>query len=87
MYIANHEDYSFSALQLCLRYNPNELELISISKDSGLIRNWELFDWNTATTGAVPVAMGGIETKISYEEGELFRCTFVVSEEEHIYSA
>ena len=78
VYIANHEEIMMSALQLKLLYNPAEVELLSITKDSGLVNKWELFDWGSATAGSIPVAMGGTSTKLGYGEGELFRCVFRV---------
>ncbi|MBN1576353.1 MAG: hypothetical protein JW913_07375 [Chitinispirillaceae bacterium] len=79
VYIANHEDYSISSIQLTLKYDPEQLTLLSISNDSGLVRQWELFDWNSTTAGSIPVAMAGVETRLAYGEGELFRCVFEVA--------
>ncbi|MBN1306796.1 MAG: T9SS type A sorting domain-containing protein [Chitinispirillaceae bacterium] len=79
VYLANHEEFSISAVQLTLEYDPDQLTLLSISNDSGLVRKWELFDWNNTTAGSIPVAMAGIETKLAYGEGELIRSLFVVA--------
>ncbi|MBN1759517.1 MAG: hypothetical protein JW863_14405 [Chitinispirillaceae bacterium] len=80
VYIANHEEYRISALQLVMAYDPDQLKLLSATEDSGLVARWELFDWNDADAGSVPLAMAGTSVALSYGEGELFRAVFVVSD-------
>jgi hypothetical protein len=79
VYIANYENFDISAVQLVIAYEPSQLTLQSIVTDSGLVKDW-LFDWNATTKGSVPVALAGQQVKLNYGEGELIRCTFVVSE-------
>lgn len=79
LYLANFEEFSISALQMTLTYDSTRLKLESISKDSGMVKQWQLFDWNTTTPGNIPVALAGEETKIGYGEGELYRCIFTVA--------
>lgn len=79
VYYSNHETYVMTAAQLSVNYNPEQLTLLSVSKDSGLVSNWELFDYNTTSPGVTKIAMGGTSDSISYGEGELFRCTFQIN--------
>ena len=79
VYIANHEAFSISAVQLALDYSADKLELLSMTKDSGLVARWELFDWNSASAGNVKLGMAGTQLDLNYGEGELFRMVFVVT--------
>lgn len=79
VYYSNYEAYLMSAIQLSILYNPDQLTLLTISNDSGLVNNWELFDWTNLNPGVIKIGMGGISKSLAYGEGELFRCVFKVN--------
>jgi hypothetical protein len=78
--LANFEEYSINSCQFTLNYDTSSVSFLTMSKDSGLIKKWQLFDWSVANTnkGSINAAMGGISTPLPYGEGEFVRCYFVV---------
>ncbi len=80
VFLANYEEFPISACQFKIEFDQSKLKLLDISKDSGLIRDWPLFDWNISGS-SVSIAMGGTEKPLGYGEGELIRCTFLVKKD------
>ncbi len=80
VYLTNFEDFSISACQFSMKYNSSIVELLSVTKDSGIVSNWSLFSWNPLTTDSTSIAIAGISTPITYGEGELIRCIFLVKQ-------
>jgi hypothetical protein len=78
IYITNYENYAFCATQFTLRINPEQLSLLTISNDSGLVKNWML-DWNRTRADSIPVGVAGTTDTIKYGEGEFLRCKFLVN--------
>jgi hypothetical protein len=79
IYLTNFENYAINACQFSLAIDTTKLELLTISKDSGLVAksNWVL-DWNRNTTGSIAVGLMGTNDSIQYGEGEFVRCKFQV---------
>jgi hypothetical protein len=77
IYLTNFENWAFCASQFNLRINPSQLSLLTISKDSGMVKNW-LLDWNRTLTDSIPVAVAGTSDTVKYGEGEFIRCQYLV---------
>jgi hypothetical protein len=77
IYLTNFEDYAISACQFNLHIDTSKISLLSISKDSGLVKNW-LLDWNRNPTDTIKVGLAGTAETIKYGEGEFVRCKFQV---------
>jgi hypothetical protein len=80
VYLTNFEDFSISACQFSMKYNSQIVDLISVTKDSGMISTWPLFNWNPLTSDSISIAIAGASTPITYGEGELVRCAFRVKQ-------
>ncbi len=78
IYLTNFEDYKISSCQFALHFDTSIVKLVSVSKDSGIAKNWSVIA-NADKIDPVPVAMGGLATSIAYGEGELIRGTFVIN--------
>ncbi|MBN2036090.1 MAG: hypothetical protein JW768_05050 [Chitinispirillaceae bacterium] len=77
IYLTNFENWAFSASQFNLRINSSQLSLLTVSKDSGMVKNW-LLDWNRTLTDSIPVAVAGTRDTVKYGEGEFLRCQYLV---------
>jgi hypothetical protein len=77
IYLTNFENWTFCAAQFNLRINSSQLSLLTISKDSGMVKNW-LLDWNRTLTDSIPVAVAGTSDTVKYGEGEFLRCQYLV---------
>jgi hypothetical protein len=78
IYVTNFENFNISACQFNLHFDTSIVRLTAVSRDSGIAKGWDLIA-NTAKIDPVPIAMGGLTKAISYGEGELIRCKFVVN--------
>ncbi|MBN1129286.1 MAG: hypothetical protein JXA71_09885 [Chitinispirillaceae bacterium] len=78
IYLTNFENWTFCATQFNLRINPSQLSLLTISEDSGMVKNW-LLGWNPSATDSIPVAVAGTNDSVKYGEGEFLRCQFRVN--------
>ncbi|MFW6244346.1 MAG: LamG-like jellyroll fold domain-containing protein [Fibrobacterota bacterium] len=81
VYLTNYENFQISACQFNIDIDTAKLELLDISRDSGLVREWELFDYNGVGEGKYAVALGGSMTPVEYGEGEIVRCKFAIKPE------
>jgi hypothetical protein len=77
IYLTNFENWTFCAAQFNLRINSSQLSLLTISKDSGMVKNW-LLDWNRTLADSIPVAVAGTSDTVKYGEGEFLRCQYLV---------
>jgi hypothetical protein len=82
IYLTNFENWAFCAAQFNLKINATQLSLLTISKDSGMVKNW-LLDWNRTLTDSIPVAVAGTSDTIKYGEGEFLRCQYLVKPTVH----
>jgi hypothetical protein len=82
IYVTNYENFAFCAAQFNLRINSSQLSLLTISKDSGLVKNW-LLDWNRTATDTIPVAVAGTSDTLKYGDGEFLRCKYLVKSAAH----
>jgi hypothetical protein len=82
IYLTNFENWAFCASQFNLRINSSQLSLLTISKDTGMVKNW-LLDWNRTLTDSIPVAVAGTSDTIKYGEGEFLRCQYLVKPTVH----
>jgi hypothetical protein len=78
VYLTNFENFNISSCQFSLYFDTSIVRLTAVSRDSGIARGWDLAV-NTGAIDPVPIAMGGLTQAISYGEGELIRCRFVVN--------
>jgi hypothetical protein len=78
VYITNYENFNISACQFSLHFDTSLVRMTAVSRDSGIAKGWDLVA-NFAKIDTVPIAMGGLTKSITYGEGELIRCKFIVN--------
>lgn len=80
LFVANHEEFEISACQFSVSFDTSVVQLLEISTDSGLARDW-MMTHGDLQSDSVMVAMGGGTASLGYGEGELVRFLFEVGSE------
>jgi Concanavalin A-like lectin/glucanases superfamily/Dockerin type I domain len=78
VFLVIHDMVSISGCQMKLAFDTSLVTLLSVSKDSGLARDWTLFDWSRSGANPVTIAMGGAKLPLGYGEGEWLRLRFFI---------
>lgn len=80
VFLSNFENFEINSCNLSLHFDSDKIKLLEVSRDSGIIRDWPLFEFFTPESGTLNVGMAGTTMSLGYGEGEIFRCLFLVNQ-------
>ena len=80
IYLSNYEDWNFCKCKFSIKIDTSKVELLSLDKDSGMVKNWS-FTCDQTRPDNVIVTCAGTSDTVKYGEGEFLRCKYRVKPE------
>lgn len=77
IYLSNYEDWNFCNCRFSIKIDTSKIELLSLDKDSGMVKNWS-FTYDQTRPDSVIVTCAGTGDTVKYGEGEFLRCKYRV---------